>query len=124
MARAPRAAAKAAAPRSAAKAAPARPAGQAAAARAAPARRKKPAAPLVRETQDRASLVRDSFTMPEAEYAVLAQAKQACLKAAIDVKKSELLRIAVALLGRMDAAALKKALANLPIIKTGRPRAD
>jgi len=120
MARAPRAAAKAAVPKKPVKAAPAR---KPAAAKAAPLRRKK-AAPLVRETQDRASLVRDSFTMPEAEYAVLAQAKQACLKAGIDVKKSELLRIAVAALGRMDAAALKKALANLPIIKTGRPRAE
>jgi hypothetical protein len=120
MARAPRAAAKAA-PTKSTKAAPAR---KAVAAKAAPARRKKPAAPLVRETHDRASLVRDSFTMPEAEYAVLAQAKQACLKAGIDVKKSELLRIAVAQLGRMDGAALKKALAKLPIIKTGRPRAE
>jgi hypothetical protein len=121
MARAPRTAAKAA-PKKTTKAAAAKPVRKPAAAKVAPARRKK-AAPLVRETQDRASLVRDSFTMPEAEYAVLAQAKQACLKAGIDVKKSELLRIAVALLGRMDAAALKKALANLPIIKTGRPRA-
>lgn len=123
MARAPRAAAKAAAPRKTAKAAVVKAVRKPAAAQAAPARRRKPA-PLVRETQDRASLVRDSFTMPEAEYAVLAQAKQACLKAGIDVKKSELLRIAVAQLGRMDAAALKKALANLPIIKTGRPRAE
>lgn len=124
MARAPRAAAKAAAPKKTAKAASPRAVKKSAAAKPAPARRKKPAAPLVRETRDRASLVRDSFTMPEEEYAVLAQAKQACLKAGIDVKKSELLRIAVALLDRMDAAALKKALANLPIIKTGRPRAE
>ncbi|MFD2365773.1 hypothetical protein [Pseudoduganella sp. GCM10020061] len=120
MARAPRAAPKAA-PTKSSKAAPAR---KAVAAKAVPARRKKPAATLVRETHDRASLVRDSFTMPEAEYALLAQAKQACLKAGIDVKKSELLRIAVAQLGRMDGAALKKALAKLPIIKTGRPRAE
>ena len=85
--------------------------------------RRKPAA-IEREVQEGARLVRDSFTMPEAEYAVLAQAKQACLKAGVEVKKSELLRIGVALLGRMDAAALKKALAGLPIIKTGRPRAE
>lgn len=90
---------------------------------AAPSRRRK-SATIEREVQEGVRLVRDSFTMPDTEYAVLAQAKQACLKAGIDVKKSELLRLGVALLGRMDAAALKKALAGLPVIKTGRPRAE
>lgn len=66
-------------------------------------------------------LVRDSFTMPEGEYAVLLEVKQACLRAGIDVKKSELLRIGVALLGQLDVAALQGVLAALPQLKTGRP---
>jgi hypothetical protein len=66
-------------------------------------------------------LVRDSFTMPQAEYAVLAQVKQACLKAGVEVKKSELLRIGVALLGQIDVAAVQAVLASLPQLKTGRP---
>lgn len=68
-------------------------------------------------------LVRDSFTMPEQEYAVLAEVKGACLRAGIDVKKSELLRIGVALLGQVDIATLKAVLAALPQLKTGRPPA-
>jgi hypothetical protein len=69
----------------------------------------------------RTPLVRDSFTMPEQEYAVLAEVKQACLKAGLDIKKSELLRIGVALVGQLDLAALKGVLAGLPQLKTGRP---
>jgi uncharacterized membrane protein YadS len=59
--------------------------------------------------------------MPEQEYAVLGAVKQACLKAGLDVKKSELLRIGVALLGQLDMAAVRAVLASLPQLKTGRP---
>lgn len=69
-------------------------------------------------------LVRDSFTMPEHEYAVLLEVKQVCLRAGIDVKKSELLRIGVALLGQLDVASLQGVLAALPQLKTGRPPAQ
>jgi hypothetical protein len=66
-------------------------------------------------------LVRDSFTMPDGEYAVLASVKQACLKAGFEIKKSELLRIGVALVGRLDTATLRQVLDSLPQLKTGRP---
>ncbi|OON64698.1 hypothetical protein B0920_09010 [Massilia sp. KIM] len=87
--------------------------------------RKAPAAAPVRDAtlESRPVLVRDSFTMPEQEYAVLAEVKQACLRAGIDVKKSELLRIGVALLGQLDVATLKTVLGALPQLKTGRPPA-
>lgn len=120
--------------KTAAKAArPARPAGgvklavkAAAKAVAAPTRSARKAAPPVpREAapEARPLLVRDSFTMPEQEYAVLAEVKQACLRAGIEVKKSELLRIGVALLGQLDLSTLKQVLAALPQLKTGRPPA-
>ena len=67
--------------------------------------------------------MRDSFTMPEHEYAVLGTVKQACLKAGFEVKKSELLRIGVALLGQLDMASLRAVLDSLPQLKTGRPPA-
>ena len=88
----------------------------------APKRTRKAAPPAPRDTV-RQVLVRDSFTMPEQEYAVLAEVKGACLRAGIDVKKSELLRIGVALLGQVDIATLKAVLAALPQLKTGRPPA-
>lgn len=81
--------------------------------------------PVVRPTiedSDKPRLVRDSFTMPEPEYAMLAEVKQACLKAGFDIKKSELLRIGVALISQLDMATLHGVLASLPQLKTGRPR--
>jgi len=74
--------------------------------------------------ETRPNLVRDSFTMPEDEYAVLADVRQACLRAGVDVKKSELLRIGVALLGQLDLNTLQTVLAALPQLKTGRPPAQ
>ena len=75
-----------------------------------------------RERSRKAKLVRDSFTMPEQEYAVLGQVKKACLKAGFDIKKSELLRIGVALISQLDMATLQKVLNSLPQLKTGRPK--
>ena len=85
---------------------------------------KKAAAPVVapKEKPKKTKLVRDSFTMPEAEYAVLGEVKKACLKAGVDVKKSELLRIGVALIRQLDVARLKEILADLPTLKAGRPK--
>ena len=67
-------------------------------------------------------LVRDSFTMPEEEYAALGEMKKACIKAGVAVKKSELLRVAVSLLHRMDMLNLQQALDGLTPVKAGRPR--
>jgi hypothetical protein len=74
------------------------------------------------DAYDKPRLVRDSFTMPEREYAVLAEVKQACLKAGFEIKKSELLRIGVALISQIDLATLQSVLSSLPQLKTGRPR--
>jgi hypothetical protein len=84
----------------------------------------KPAAPAeaVREKAKKARLVRDSFTMPEHEYEVIGQVKKSCLKAGFEIKKSELLRIGVALISQLDLATLQNVLASLPQLKTGRPK--
>lgn len=67
-------------------------------------------------------LVRDSFAMPETEYALIASTKKTCLSAGIEIKKSELIRIGIALVSGMSTAALKKAQAALQPVKTGRPK--
>lgn len=66
-------------------------------------------------------VVRDSFTMPQSEYQKIAEIKEICLKAGLQVKKSEVLRAGVIALGAMDEAALKRTLSGLDKIKTGRP---
>lgn len=89
-----------------------------------PVKAKTPTVPAVeqKEKNKKPKLVRDSFTMPEAEYAVLGDVKKACLKAGIDVKKSELLRVGVALLRQIELDRLKEILAGLPALKAGRPK--
>ena len=72
----------------------------------------------------KAKLVRDSFTMPEAEYEVLGDVKKVCLAAGIEVKKSQLLRIGVLLLSKMDVASLRTQIAHLEPLKAGRPKKE
>ncbi len=67
-------------------------------------------------------MVRDSFTMPKSEYQKIAEIKEACLKAGLHVKKSEVLRAGLKALGAMNAAQLKRSLTGLEKIKTGRPK--
>ena len=65
-----------------------------------------------------AGLLRDSFTMPR-EYKPLAEVKRACLKAGMELKKSEPLRAGVALTRQMDLEKLKDVLSASPSLKTG-----
>ena len=67
-------------------------------------------------------LVRDSFTMPANEYQILQEIKKASLKAGIDVKKSELLRIGVGLLNTLSIAQLGAARSALTKLSAGRPK--
>jgi hypothetical protein len=65
--------------------------------------------------------VRDSFTMPEDEYAVIALLKKRCLDAGVSAKKSEILRAAVAGLAKLSDVSVTASIRRLPLIKTGRP---
>ena len=65
--------------------------------------------------------MRDSFTMPKAEYAVIDELKQRAAKLGQPAKKSELLRAGVKALNAMNDAMLRAALLAVPTIKTGRP---
>ena len=69
----------------------------------------------------KAKLVRDSFTMPDGEYALIAALKKRCLDAGVPAKKSEILRAAVANLAKLGGASVVAAVRRLDVIKTGRP---
>ena len=69
-------------------------------------------------------LVRDSFTIPKDEYAVLDTLKDRATTLAHPVKKSELLRAGLKVLAGLSDSALLSALQAVPSIKTGRPKAD
>ena len=69
----------------------------------------------------KAKLIRDSFTMPDGEYALIAGIKKRCLDAGVSAKKSEILRAAVANLAKLSDSSIVSALSRLEVIKTGRP---
>lgn len=69
-------------------------------------------------------LVRDSFTIPKAEYAAIDALKTRAIGLGSSVKKSELLRAGLMLLLKSNDAAFKAALAQVPSLKTGRPAAQ
>ena len=69
-----------------------------------------------------AKLVRDSFTIPEDELQLLADTKKKCLKAGIDIKKSELIRIGISIVHGLGLSRIKKEKRTLQPIKTGRPK--
>ena len=66
-------------------------------------------------------LVRDSFTIPKNEYAVLEELKLRAAKLGRPAKKSEVLRAGVQALAAMGDAAFLATVGAVPAIKTGRP---
>jgi hypothetical protein len=67
-------------------------------------------------------LVRDSFTIPKAEYTVLGALKERAAGLKRPTKKSEILRAGISALRAMTDAALLAALNAVPSLKTGRPK--
>jgi hypothetical protein len=72
----------------------------------------------------KAKVVRDSFTMPEGDYARIAELKRTCLAGGVSVKKSELLRAGLLALAALAPANLLAAIGTLENVKTGRPVKD
>ena len=67
-------------------------------------------------------LIRDSFAIPENEYAALVAVKKSCLKAGLEIKKTELIRIGIALVNNLTTAKIKTAKGKLTPISAGRPK--
>ncbi len=74
-----------------------------------------------KNTAKNQKLVRDSFTIPKAEYAAIDLLKTRAIALGTSVKKSELLRAGLTVLKGLNDGAFKSALAAVPTLKTGRP---
>lgn len=74
-----------------------------------------------KEKPKKIKMVRDGFTMPEDDYAKIAELKKKCLKAGVHIKKSELLRAGLTYLSKLSKPALLKTVKQVEKIKTGRP---
>lgn len=75
-----------------------------------------------KKASGKSKVIRDSFTMPEADYGKFAELKQVCQKAGLHVKKSELLRAGLHALSKLSVAQLERTIVQLAPIKTGRPK--
>ena len=69
-----------------------------------------------------AKLVRDSFTMPADDFALVGVLKSRALHVQRPAKKSELLRAGLHALSGLSPQALAKALDALAPVKAGRPK--
>jgi hypothetical protein len=74
------------------------------------------------KSEAKMKVVRDSFTMPQNDYAKIGELKRTCLKAGMQVKKSELLRAGLHALGKLSAAQLQQTITQMEQIKAGRPK--
>ncbi|MFN0315421.1 MAG: hypothetical protein ACKVQA_10325 [Burkholderiales bacterium] len=68
-----------------------------------------------------AKVVRDSFTMPKADYDRIDALKKKCLNLGVSAKKTELLRAGLAALAGLADDKLVAAVRALDKVKTGRP---
>ncbi len=69
-----------------------------------------------------AKVIRDSFTMPESDFAIIDRIKLRAIEWKQPVKKSEVLRAALHALEALGDAKVRALLAALEPIKKGRPR--
>lgn len=87
----------------------------------APAPAAKAAAPA-KPPKLKAKLVRDSFTMPASDFALIAVLKERALGFKRPTKKSELLRAGLQALAGLNSPSLQAALNALAPLKPGRPK--
>jgi hypothetical protein len=67
------------------------------------------------------TVIRDSFTMPLADYALIGVLKRRCIGLGVAIKKSELLRAGLVALEQLPDASLSQVVTAIETIKTGRP---
>jgi hypothetical protein len=66
-------------------------------------------------------VVRDTFTFPEADYALIAEIQDRCLRSATMINKSEIVRAGLKALTRMSDVELAEIVGGLTKVKPGRP---
>ena len=74
-----------------------------------------------KDAPGKGGLIRDSFTFPAEDYALIAQLRKRALDGGREVKKSEIMRVGLAVLAALPLEDLWRALDGMKRIKTGRP---
>jgi len=78
-------------------------------------------APVVQELSKKERVIRDSFTLPSKDYELIAAVRQRCLNSAININKSEVIRVGLHALMAMPEEDLVELVNNLEKVKPGRP---
>lgn len=66
-------------------------------------------------------VIRDSFSLPASDYAIISALRDRALKAGVQANKSELVRAGLRVLQEMKEADFLAAIQRIEKIKTGRP---
>ena len=80
------------------------------------------ATPSAKPVKVKLKLIRDSFTMPQADFELIDMLKQRALDFRHSAKKSELLRAGLQVLAALPHAQLQAALERITPLKPGRPK--
>lgn len=75
-----------------------------------------------KKKQDKAKVIRDSFSFPEQDHHKITELKKICLAAGVHVKKGEILRAGLSLLTNLNLSDLLQAVEKVERVKTGRPK--
>lgn len=75
-----------------------------------------------KEIQQKEKVVRDSFTMPQADYELITALKTRSLTSGVQTTKSEILRAGLLALEQMNETDFLDKLRTVEKIKTGRPK--
>lgn len=75
-----------------------------------------------KKKQEKAKVIRDSFSFPEQDHHKIIELKKICLAAGVHVKKGEILRAGLSLLTNLNLSDLLQAVEKVERVRTGRPK--
>ncbi len=75
-----------------------------------------------KKKQEKAKVIRDSFSFPEQDHHKITELKKICLAAGVHVKKGEILRAGLGLLTNLNLSDLLQAVEKVERVRTGRPK--
>jgi hypothetical protein len=75
-----------------------------------------------KKKNDKAKVIRDSFSFPEQDHHKITELKKICLAAGVHVKKGEILRAGLNLLTNLNLTDLLYAVDKVERVRTGRPK--
>jgi DNA-binding transcriptional regulator YiaG len=79
---------------------------------------------LKKEKPEKIKMVRDSFSLPEGDYAKLIDLKKKCIAAGVHVKKSELMRLGLLQLSKLGNTALITSAKRIASVKNKKTSKD